>query len=85
MFQLQLTDSSSESIDIIGHVEVVYGRGYLSLHRDLLQNAVLPETFPLQKLLSGLSQSHADAPSSIAKAALPIRPVRGPSSLGDVI
>ena len=85
MFQLQLTDSSSESIDIIGHVEVVYGRGYLSLHRDLLQNAVVPETFPLQKLLSGLSQSHADAPSSIAKAALPIRPVRGPSSLGDVI
>src|ERR1700735_5542373 len=34
LFQLELTDLSSGSIDIIGHVEIVHGRGYLRYLRN---------------------------------------------------
>ncbi|KAH9176854.1 Arginase/deacetylase [Lactarius sanguifluus] len=96
LFQLELIDSSSGgSIDIIGNVETVHGRGYLNYLRNAYdewvrdggsavppsddrfsgfrltpycQDAVLPETFPHQKLVPGLSQSHVDSLSPIAKA-----------------
>ncbi|KAH9049538.1 Arginase/deacetylase [Lactarius hengduanensis] len=84
LFQFELTDSSSGSIDIIGHVETVHGRGYLNYLRNAydewvrdvslvtnllpLQDAVLPDTFPHQKLVPGLSQSHVDSLSPVAKA-----------------
>lgn len=34
MFQLEVTDSSSGSIDIIGHIEMVHDSGYLSYLRN---------------------------------------------------
>ncbi|KAI9445365.1 Arginase/deacetylase [Lactarius indigo] len=95
LFQLELTDSSSGSTDIIVHVETVHGRGYLNYLKNAYdewvrdggsavllshnrfsglrltypcQDAVLPETFPHQKLAPGLSQSHVDSLSPIAKA-----------------
>ncbi|KAH9043658.1 Arginase/deacetylase [Lactarius pseudohatsudake] len=77
LFQLELTDSSSGSIDIIGHVETVHVRGYLNYLRNAYDewvrdggsaDAVLPDTFPHQKLVPGLSQSHVDSLSPVAKA-----------------
>ncbi|KAH8991936.1 Arginase/deacetylase [Lactarius akahatsu] len=77
LFQLELTDSSSGSIDIIGNVETVHGRGYLNYLRNAYDewvrdggsvDAVLPNTFPHQKLVPRLSQSHVDSLSPVAKA-----------------
>lgn len=77
LFQIELTDSSSGSIDILSHIEMVHGRGYLSYLRNAYEewvrdggsaDAVLPGTFPHQKLLSGLSESQVDALCPIAKA-----------------
>jgi acetoin utilization deacetylase AcuC-like enzyme len=40
LFQIELTDSSSGSIDILSHIEMVHGRGYLSYLRNAYEEWV---------------------------------------------